>query len=288
MIGAKTANACDWTTVTLKLLIVSSETADQQQARRKSSGAASHETYAVTLQKLAPSASIQNCSCIDGSDMPDLARIDGVLFAGSPIQMHKESAETRAAARFAAALFDAGVPAFGSCAGLQIAAVASGGTCRSRRHAMEAGFARGITATEAGRSHPMLQGRSIVWDAPAMHSSVVDALGPGGTVLARTRSTPVEAAEIRSGNGVFWGVQYHPELTISEIAASLRRQAEGLVEAGMSQDEQSVDDYAATLERLDAGGGPDIAWQVGIDDEITDDEKRTRELRNFLSWIAAS
>ena len=30
-------------------------------------------------------------------------------------------------------------------------------------------------------------------------------------VLARNVDTPVEAAEIRHGNGVFWGVQYHPE-----------------------------------------------------------------------------
>lgn len=32
-----------------------------------------------------------------------------------------------------------------------------------------------------------------------MHSSAVDTLGSGGSVLAQTRSTPVEAAEIRGG-----------------------------------------------------------------------------------------
>ncbi|UHD44536.1 gamma-glutamyl-gamma-aminobutyrate hydrolase family protein [Aureimonas altamirensis] len=269
----------------LTLLIVASETSEQQEDRRKSSGAASHETYAATLRELEPGVSIRNCSCIDGTDMPDLSIIDGVLYAGSPIDMHKESMETRAAARFATALFYSGVPAFGSCAGLQIAAVASGGTCRPRQQAMEAGFARGITATDAGRTHPMLHGRPIVWDAPAMHSSIVEALGPGGTVLAQTRSTPIEAAEIRFGNGVFWGVQYHPELTITEIAGALRRQAQDLVEAGMSRSEQSVNDYAAALEDLDEGGGPDTAWQIGIDEEITIATRRTTELRNFLSRV---
>ncbi|RJK99935.1 hypothetical protein D3P06_14120 [Paracoccus aestuarii] len=46
---------------------------------------------------------------------------------GSPIQMHRDGAEARAAARFMTRVFEAGVPAFGSCAELQIAAVAAGG-----------------------------------------------------------------------------------------------------------------------------------------------------------------
>lgn len=277
---------CDRILVPLDLLVVSSETPDQQEARRRWVGEASHETYASTIRQLAPDASISHCSCIDGSPLPSLTDIDGVLFAGSPIQMHEENDETRAAARFGAALFEAGAKAFGSCAGLQIAAVASGGTCRPRRQSMEAGFARGIVATQAGRDHPMLSGRPLSWDAPAMHSSVVDTLGAGASVLAQTRSTFVEAAEIRSGRGIFWGVQYHPELTVSEIAATLRRQAGDLVEARMARDEPSVESYACLLDDLGSPGSPDIAWQVGIDEEITDPVKRTRELSNFLRFVA--
>ena len=71
----------------LTLLIVASETSKQQEDRRKSSGAASHETYAATLRELEPGVSIHNCSCIDGSDLPDLSTIDGVLYAGSPIDI---------------------------------------------------------------------------------------------------------------------------------------------------------------------------------------------------------
>lgn len=200
--------------------------------------------------------------------------------------MHDDTEESRSAARFATDVFESGTPAFGSCAGLQIAAVAAGGTCKPRETTMEAGFARGITATEAGRDHPLLRGRPIVWDAPAMHSSIIETMPAGGVVLARTKSTPVEAAEIRSRNGMFWGVQYHPELTIAEIAASLRRQTEDLIAQDMARDSTTIEYYAALLDELhNDAARRDIAWRIGIDDEITDAKKRTSELRSFLSLL---
>ncbi|UEM20871.1 gamma-glutamyl-gamma-aminobutyrate hydrolase family protein [Skermanella mucosa] len=275
--------------MSLHLLIVASETPDQAEARRQSVGAASHETYASTVRSLAEDASIDFASCVDGSrtpSIPEFRRYDGIFFAGSPIQMHEDTGESRSAARFAADVFESGTAAFGSCAGLQIAAVAAGGTCKPRESMMEAGFARGITATEAGRDHPLLQGRPIVWDAPAMHFSVIDTMPEGGVVLARTKSTPIEAAEIRSQNGIFWGVQYHPELTIAEIAASLRRQTDDLIAQDMARDRVAIEYYAALLDDLHCDATRrDIAWRIGIDDEIIDEKKRTSELRSFLRLL---
>lgn len=275
--------------MSLHLLVVASETPDQAEARRRSVGAASHETYASTVRSLTDDASIDFLSCVDGSrtpSPPELSRYDGIFFAGSPIQMHEDTEESRSAARFATDVFESGTPAFGSCAGLQIAAVAAGGTCKPRETTMEAGFARGITATEAGRDHPLLRGRPVVWDAPAMHSSIIGTMPAGGVVLARTKSTPIQAAEIRSRNGIFWGVQYHPELTIAEIAASLRRQADDLIAQDMARDSTAIEDYAALLDELhNDAARRDIAWRIGIDDEITDAKKRTSELRSFLSLL---
>jgi GMP synthase (glutamine-hydrolysing) len=275
--------------VSLHLLVVASETPDQAEERRRSVGAASHETYASTVRSLTDDASIDFLSCVNGSrtpSPPELRRYDGIFFASSPIQMHEDTEESRSAARFATDVFESGTPAFGSCAGLQIAAVAAGGTCKPRETTLEAGFARGITATEAGRDHPLLRGRPVVWDAPAMHSSIIGTMPEGGVVLARTKSTPIQAAEIRSQNGIFWGVQYHPELTIAEIAASLRRQADDLIAQDMARDSTTIEDYAALLDELhNDAARRDIAWRIGIDDELTDAKKRTSELRSFLSLL---
>ena len=186
------------------------------------------------------------------------------------------------------AVFASGVPSFGSCAGLQIAAVAAGGTVKPRPEEMEAGFARNVVATEAGRAHPLLRGRPDAWDAPAMHATVVDRLPPGATVLARAKGTPVEAAEIRSGPGTFWGVQYHPEIPPAEIADALRRQAKGMIRQGLARDRAAIERYADMLEAVDRDPGRrDLAWQLGLDEEVLDPRRRTVEIRNFLAQAGA-
>ncbi len=151
---------------------------------------------------------------------------------------------------------------------------------------MEAGFARGIAAMRAGRGHPVLRGRPAAWDAPAMHSAVVDRPLPGAVVLARVEGTPGEAA-IRHANRTFWGVQYHPELALGEIADALRRQSDELVRQGVVADEAALEARAGWLEALDrAPGRRGLAARLGLDEEVLDLARRTRELRNFLDHIA--
>lgn len=273
----------------LRFLVVASETRSQRDERRCYTNEASDESYASTLATLVPECVCEHVSCVDGDDVPSMAEIqsyDGLFFAGSPIQMHDDSEEARRAARFMRAVFAAGVPAFGSCAGLQIAVVAAGGSVKPRSPRMEAGFARGIVATAAGREHPLLAGRPLTWDAPAMHSDEVDRLPDGAVLLASTETTPVQAVEIRSGAGLFWGVQYHPELTLGEIAASFRRQGDDLVEEGLCADKGDVERFAARVAAF--GAEPhrrDLAWQLGLDAEMTDPVRRTRELGNFIEHV---
>lgn len=275
----------------LRLLVVASETKKQRDARRRSSGAASHESYAQALNRLREGLALDWISCVDGPDAMTAAQIasfDAVFFAGSPIQMHEDGPETRAAAGFMARVFEAGTPSFGSCAGLQIAAVAAGGATGPRQPGIEAGFARDIVPTPDGRDHPMLAGRPPVWTAPAMHSSVVTRAPRGARILASNADTPVEAIEIRQGAAVFWGVQYHPEIDLAEVAASLRRQSDDLVAQGLARDAADLEDHAARLEALNADPARrDLAWQLGLDDELTDAARRMRELDNFLSAVEA-
>ena len=282
--------------MTLSLLVVASETPDQQAARRARAGQASHETFAETLRRLDPDVDILHVSCVTdappsgGASMREalttgrMAGLSGVLFAGSPIQMHEETAETRAAAAFMERVYASGVPSFGSCAGLQMAAVGAGGTVKPREDGMEAGFARGIVACEP--DHPLVRGRPLTWDALAMHSSEIDRLPSGMTVLARTRATPVQAAEIRSGEGVHWGVQYHPELSPGEIAGALRRAAGTLAQSGLAPDRGALERHAAMIEALGAGPARrDLAWQMGVQVEIADETWRTVEIANFLAHL---
>ncbi|WP_280514933.1 type 1 glutamine amidotransferase [Aureimonas sp. ME7] len=269
-----------------RFLIVASETPSQRDERRKRSGAASDESYAETLRAIRPDIEFRHVSCVDdpGSEPPfDASDIDAVFFAGSPIQMHAQTPETRSAAAFMTRIMEAGLLVFGSCAGLQIATVAAGGRVRPRGPMMEAAFSRGIVATKDGAGHPLLEGRPLTWDALTMHSDEVESLPANALLLASSNTTPVQAVEIRLGEGVFWGVQYHPELSLAEIASSLRGQADDLEEQGLARDEGSVAAYAERIETLSvAPGRRDLAWQLGVGDEVVDDVRRTNELRNFI------
>ena len=273
-----------------RFLVAESETPEQREQRRASVGRSSGETYMDRLRALVPGAV---CDLVrpaeEGGQAPDrsqLAGYDAVFLTGSPLHVYEDTPEVRRQLAFMRAVFASGTPSFGSCAGLQVAVAAAGGTVRANRRGHEAAFARRIVATEAGRGHPLLAGRPPVWDAPAIHSDEVERLPPEAVLLARNGVTTVQAAEIRHAGGVFWGVQYHPELSLGEIAAALRRQAEDLVEGALARDADAVEEHARRIEALDREPARrDLAWQLGLDEQVTDPGLRQTELRNFIERL---
>lgn len=274
----------------LNLLVAESEPGEARDQRRESVGRSSGETYEAVLAHIALGADIQRIKPVDTpGEIPDaagLADFDGVFLTGSPLHLYKETPETRRVVEFMCAVFDAGVPAFGSCAGLQVATVAAGGSVRPMGERREAGFARRIFPTEAGRSHPLLRGRPPAFDAPAIHSDEVAALPDGALRLASNATTEVQAAEIRCGDGVFWGVQYHPEISLFEAAAALRRQADDLVQQGLATSVEAVEEQAQLVEALhDAPQRRDLAWRLGLDPQVTEPERRSVEIRNFIEHL---
>jgi GMP synthase (glutamine-hydrolysing) len=275
--------------MTPRFLVAESETQEQRERRRASVGRSSGETYLDTLRALAPEAA---CDFVrpaeDGVHAPNrdaLAAYDAVFLTGSPLHVYQDTPEVGRQLAFMRAVFASGTPSFGSCAGLQVAA-AAGGAVRENRRGHEVAFARRIVATAAGRAHPLLAGRPAAWDAPAIHSDEVERLPERALLLAGNGVSTVQAAEIRHLEGVFWGVQYHPELTLAEVAAALRRQAGDLVQEGLACDAAAVEDHARRIEALHREPTRrDLAWQLGLDMQVTDPRLRQTELRNFIECL---
>jgi GMP synthase (glutamine-hydrolysing) len=148
----------------------------------------------------------------------------------------------------------------------------------------EVGFARHIVKTEAGASHPLLEGRPESWTSPAIHLDLVSTLPGDITVLAKNSLTPVQAAEIRHEGGVFWGVQYHPEFSLVELSVILDRYKPTLLAEGFLRSEE---DHAAYVQELRAMGEHpdrfDLAWKHGLDAEILIEDRRLTEIRNFIT-----
>jgi len=274
----------------MRLLVAESSPPEARDKRRESVGMSSGETYLETLKRLAPQAECHQVKPADrGSELPngtELQAYDAVFLTGSPLHLWQDTEEVTREIAFMRAVFASNTPSFGSCAGLQLAAIAAGGTVRPIGERREAGFARRITRTQAGREHPLLQRRPAAWDAPAFHTDEVETLPADSTLLASNEATHVQAAEIRHDGGVFWGVQYHPEISLSEVAGALRRQSSDLIEKQLARSEADVESFAALVDEL--GAAPhrrDLQWRLGLSEDVTDVQKRTLEMSNFIEHL---
>ena len=271
----------------LHVLISESETREARDSRRATTGRSSGETFKDLLLSLEPDAACELVQTVEAGPERHPSRglgdYDAIVLAGSPLHVYAATPEVRRQVAFMGAVFASGTPSFGSCAGLQIAVAAAGGTVRRNPGLPEIAFARRILRTEVGRHHPMLNGRPDVFDALAVHSDEVETLPPDAELLAGNRHATVQAAAIRHAGGTFWGVQYHPELPLAEIADALRRQSADLVAQGFADTDQAIDSYANMIAALDAAPERrDLAWRLGLDQQVTDAALRQTEIRNFL------
>jgi GMP synthase-like glutamine amidotransferase len=274
----------------MHFLIAESETAEQRARRRADVNTSAGESLGETLRTLVDDLRITLVAPADADAelmSPDeLARFDAVFVGGSPLHVYEDSPEARRQLAFMRQVFASGTPSFGSCAGLQLAVAAAGGVVGPMA-GKEAGLARRIARTADGQDHPLLAGRGVAWDAPAVHGDEVKALPEGAVCLATNAVTAIQAVELRSGAGTFWGVQYHPELSVGEIAAALRRQKADLVANGLALTEAAVEDQATLLDALHQRPDRlDLRWRLGVDDEVADRGKRTLELANFIRHLA--
>ena len=272
----------------MRLLIAESEPPEARDARRAATGKSSGETYVESLRALLPDARFDlHRPAEPGGPPAAVGDYDGVFLSGSPLHVYHDDHAVRANVDFMRAVFAAGVPSFGSCAGLHLAVAAAGGSVRRNPDGHEVGLARRIAPTAEGARHPLLAGRPAAFDAPAVHGDEVETLPPtGALLLAGNAVSPVQAAEIRHGEGVFWGVQYHPELPLEELAQAIRRQAGELVERGLARDTAAVEEQAALFEGLGREPGRlDLAWRLGVDREVTEVARRRRELANVLESL---
>lgn len=271
----------------LRLLVVDGYKRAQREEYLRDSGATPSEAYAAELRRIEPTLVTDICLPADeGANLPDgagLSSYDGIALTGSSLHIHSPEPAVTRQIELMRAIYKSGTPCFGSCWGIQIGAVAAGGTVAANPNGLEIGFARRISLTEEGARHPLLAGRPAAFDAPAIHFDSIVAPPTDATILAANAMSPIQAAEFRQDGGSFWGVQYHPEFSLSLIATILRRHSRILIEQGFRKDEADTHAWLTDLDALDAEPGRrDLAWAHGLDEEVLDPGKRVTELRNFI------
>ena len=275
----------------LRLLIADGNDRAARDRHVAATGRTSAESYAAVVRDLVPETACRlvNPADADANLPAGLSDFDGLIFTGSTLKVGEGTPEVTRQLDLMRSALEAGLPVFGSCWGVQVAATVAGGKAAANPRGPEYGFARAISPTEEGRTHPLLAGRPASWDAPAIHSDAVLQPPAGARVLAGNRILGIQALEIRHGAGWFWGTQYHPELDLDDLAAMLRLCETAIVEAGLAEDPAGVSGYADEIAAL-MGDDPEaarrLAWRHGLGPEVLEADLRRREIGNFLARLS--
>ena len=268
-----------------RILVIDGNIAEVRVRQRTALGYDSGTGYANVLRRIDPSLRVDVLAAADGAALPagvTLGGYDGVTVTGSALNVYHGGAPVTRQVELAKAVFEAGVPFFGSCWGLQIAVTAAGGEVRANPRGREFGFARRVVLTEAGREHPLFAGKPAVFEAPAIHRDYIASLPAGAQTLA-LNDFGLQAASFTHGRGTFWGVQYHPEYDYQDIAAAAERYGETLVTEGMFRDGASLTAFAAELRALQANPvDPPLLWKHGLGAAMQSEPLRLLEIRNWL------
>jgi GMP synthase (glutamine-hydrolysing) len=273
---------------TLRFLVVEGNVRAARDRHRSTYGLTPSESYAAVLRRLAPDAVCDIALPADeGANLPDpsgLESYDGVVITGSALNIWKGEPESMRQVELARDVYRSRTPFFGSCWGLQVATVAAGGSVRQNPKGREVGIARDLTLTDAGRAHQLYQGKPAIFTSPCVHGDEVETLPADTTVLATNAVSDVQAVEIRQDGGMFWGIQYHPEFSLNELAVIMRRYRPTLLAEGFFRDEAAADAWVADLDALVANpkGRTDLAWRYGIGPDVMDENRRLLEIRNFI------
>lgn len=237
----------------------------------------------VSCDKLFPSDA--------GAQLPDreaLSEYDGVTWTGCSLGCNDGTPQVEAQIRLQQDVFATGVPSFGSCWAAQIAVVAAGGSVKPNPKGREMGISRKIALTDDGRNHPLHLGRRSPFDAFTSHDDEITELPANSTLLSGNAFTEVQSVAVSHEQGTFWGVQYHPEYDLHEMARLIFCRVAKLMKRGFFESREDALRYIDDLESLhQSPERMDLAWRLGIDEDVMDPEIRCLEVRNWIQHLVA-
>jgi GMP synthase (glutamine-hydrolysing) len=246
--------------------------------------------YARMLQKCLPGALCDILHPADpGESLPRgtaIEQYDGIAWTGCSLTIYEDDPRVGPQIELARAAYESKVPSFGSCWAAQMAVVAAGGIVRANPRGREMGIGRKIALTPEGRSHPLYFGKNTVFDGFISHVDEITHLPPGAVLLASNAFTHVQAVAVTHRGGQFWGLQYHPEYDLHELARLTWCRIDKLVSLGFFHDRDAAQRYVDLLEVLHQDASrKDIAWLLGIDDDVMNEDVRLAEVRNWIERL---
>ncbi len=272
-----------------RILIIDGYTKAAREQLQSGGASLAADLYVKMLQRCAPTGI--ECDVIfpadPGANLPvgeAIQDYDGVTWTGCSSCVFSGEPDVAEQIEFARECYRRGVPAFGSCWAAQIAVVAAGGEVALNPNGREMGIARGITLTDEGRAHPLYEGKPTVFDAFTSHDDEVTLLPEEAVRLSGNDFTRVQSVVVKHEGTEFWGLQYHPEYDLHEMARLMFCRIEKLVRLGFFADEAAGLAHIDQLEALHADPTrEDIATALGLKADVMDDSLRTIEVQNWIN-----
>ncbi len=272
-----------------RVLIIDGYTKAAREQLQSGGASLAADLYVKMLQRCAPTGI--ECDVIfpadPGANLPvgeTIQDYDGVTWTGCSSCVFSGEPDVAEQIEFARECYRRGVPAFGSCWAAQIAVVAAGGEVALNPNGREMGIARGITLTDEGRAHPLYEGKPAVFDAFTSHDDEITLLPEGAARLSGNDFTRVQSVVVKHEGTEFWGLQYHPEYDLHEMARLMFCRIEKLVRLGFFADEAAGLAHINQLEALHADPTrEDIATALGLKADVMDDSLRTIEVQNWIN-----
>jgi GMP synthase (glutamine-hydrolysing) len=269
------------------LLLMEGNTASKRKLGAQLGVRSSSEIYALAIRAHYPELVLDVVNAADEDCLipgdRSLTDYDGLVITGSSLHAYDQDFSVTNQIEMVKQAGAVGLPMFGSCWGLQIAVMAAGGLVEYNPKGREVGFARKILLNDTGVIHPMFRGKPRVFDALCSHYDEVIELPEGATLLASNDHSLVQAAIVPVGQSNVWAVQYHPEFDLQQLVQLYTLYADDMVAQGFFADQPLLDGHVELLSRLAASPQDQgLAWQIGIDEDITDDRRRRLEIINWI------
>ncbi len=276
----------------LKICVINGYPAANRKVLDESGVAQADDLYKDFFKWHTPNAQLDTLYIADlDAALPSGTNInsyDGYAWTGSNLTIyHHDDPRVTRQIEFCRAVFDAGVPQTGSCWGVQMAAMAAGGTVEKNPKGREWSIARDIQLTDAGKNHPLYRGKPEKFDGFIMHLDIVSRIPNDGAVhLATNAHSYVQALEVKCGKGTFWGIQYHPEFNLDAMARLLIARKEPLTKEGFFKAENEVETLAnKMIELYKNPQSQELRKALNVGDDVLTREIRQQEFRNWVDYL---
>ena len=200
----------------------------------------------------------------------NLEKYDGLIWGGSSLNIYNDTPEIRKQIEFMKNCQNKVKNILAICWGMQVAVTASGGQVKKANNP-HIGIAKEIEINKEGLRHPLYKNKDMRFNSPAFNFDEVVKLPKNAVCLASNKVNKVQSLYFEIGKTKIWGLQYHPEITYEKMISLIEFRKERLIEyRKVFKNENEIKNHISFIKK-------EIL--------LTKDEKRTLELKNWLSSL---